>query len=189
MLFADRPRLMNTARKMAVAVGLLLLVALAACYLLFRPDPASLAALGYPGVAIAMFLTSSTIFLPAPGFAAVLWAGAVWNPLWVGIAAGVGAATGELSGYLLGAGGNALFDLKGGKRWAQAHRMFKGYGLWAILVLAIVPNPLFDVVGVVAGSLSYSIRRFWIACAVGKIIKFLAMAYLADSAHGWWIAR
>ncbi len=189
MLFADHARLMSTARKMAIVVGLLLMLVFVGWYLVYRPDPASLAALGYPGVAIAMFLTSSTIFLPAPGFAAVLWAGAVWDPLWVGIVAGLGAATGELSGYFVGAGGNALLDLKESKGWVEAHRLFKRFGLWAILALAIVPNPVFDAVGVVAGSLSYSVGRFWLACLVGKTVKFLAMAYLADSALGWWLAR
>ncbi len=189
MLFADRARLMYAARKMAMVIGLLILLGLVVWYVLFKPDPASLASLGYPGIAIAMFLTSSTVLFPAPGFAAVVWAGAVWDPLWVGIAAGVGAATGELSGYILGAGGNALLDLKESKSWARAHRLFRKYGLLAIVVLAIIPNPFFDAVGLIAGSLAYSIRRFWLACAAGKIIKFVAMAYMAGSAVEWWAGR
>jgi len=189
MLSADRARLLCTARRAAVVVGLILLLAIVVWSVVWGPDPASLAALGYPGIAIAMFICSSTVFLPAPGFVAVLWAGTVWDPLWVGIAAGIGAATGELTGYFLGLGGNILLDFKQSKHWETAHRLFKRYGLWAIIVLAMIPNPIFDAVGVVAGSLSYSIRRFWIACAVGKIGKFLAMAYLADTTVGWLFRR
>ena len=189
MLFTDRARLMSAARRAAIVVGLLLLVGFAVCYFLFRPDPASLAGLGYPGIAIAMFLASSTVFLPAPGFAAVLWAGLVWDPLWVGIAAGLGAATGELSGYVLGLGGSVLLDFKRNRRWDFANRLFRRYGFWAIVLLAAIPNPIFDVVGVVAGSVSYPVRRFWIGCAAGKIAKFIAMAYLADSTVGWLVAK
>lgn len=189
MLSGDRARLMNNARKGAAAVGLLLLIAVLAVLVACRPDPASLAAFGYPGVAIVMFLTCSTIFLPAPGFAAVLAAGTVWNPLLVGISAGLGAATGELSGYLLGASGGTLLDLKESKHWDRASQLFSKYGMWAILVLAIIPNPFFDATGVLAGSLSYSVRRFWLVCLAGKIVKFVAMAYLAGSAATWWTQR
>ncbi len=189
MLSGHRAKLMTNARKGAAAAGLLLLVVLLAILVAFRPDPASLAAFGYPGVAIVMFLTSSTIFLPAPGFAAVLAAGAVWNPLLVGIFAGLGAATGELSGYLLGAGGGTLLDLQESKNWKRASMLFSRYGVWAMLVLAIVPNPFFDAMGILAGSLSYSMRRFWLICLAGKIVKFVAIAYLADSAAVWWAHR
>ncbi len=136
-----------------------------------------------------MFLSSGSILLPAPGFAAVLAAGTLWNPLLVGIAGGLGAATGELSGYLLGVGGGAVLDLKEGKRWQRAHRWLQRYGFWAILVVAMVPNPLFDVLGLVAGSLSYPARRFWLACAVGNCVKYVALAYLAGSATAWWLER
>ncbi|HEX2922482.1 MAG TPA: VTT domain-containing protein, partial [Chloroflexota bacterium] len=169
---------MINARKGAAVVGLLLLAVVLAVLVALRPNPASLAAFGYPGVAIVMFLTSSTIFFPAPGFAAVLAAGTLWNPLLVGISAGLGAATGELSGYLIGAGGGTLLDLQESKNWKKASALFSRYGLWAILVLAIIPNPFFDAMGILAGSLSYSVRRFWVVCLAGKIIKFVAMAYL-----------
>lgn len=189
MLSGDRARLMTNARKGAAAVGLLLLVAAIGLLVALRPNPATLAAFGYPGVAIVMFLTSSTIFLPAPGFAAVLAAGTMWNPLLVGISAGIGAATGELSGYILGASGGTLLDLQESKNWKRASLLFSSYGLWAILVLAIIPNPFFDAMGILAGTLSFSVRRFWVVCLIGKIIKFVAMAFLADSAAIWWAHR
>ena len=188
MDYADRSRLLVKLRSAAIVVGLLLLVALLICIVQRGPDPASLAALGYPGIAILMFLSSSTILFPAPGFAAVLAAGAVWNPLLVGLAAGVGAATGELSGYLLGVGGGVVLDLKEGKKWRRAHHWLERYGIWALLVLAAVPNPLFDVAGIVAGSLSFPVWRFWIACALGNSLKYAVLAHLASRATAWWLA-
>jgi uncharacterized membrane protein YdjX (TVP38/TMEM64 family) len=181
----DSGRLASTRRLVALA-GILVLAGLVFFVIQREGDFASLAGLGYPGVAILMFFSSSTILFPAPGFAAVLAAGLVWNPLLVGLAAGVGSSTGELSGYLLGAGGSAVLDLKEAKRWARARGWLEKHGLLAIMALAAVPNPLFDVMGLVAGSLSYPVRNFWLACLLGNSIKYTAMAYLAYSMTGWW---
>lgn len=178
--------LLRKGRKV-LAVAVLLLIVAAIFYVFAHgADLVALAGFGYPGVAILMFLSSSTIVLPAPGFAAVLLAGTVWNPLLVGIAAGVGAATGELSGYILGAGGTAVLDLKEGKNWRRVHQWLEKHGFAAILVLALIPNPLFDVLGMVAGSASYPVRKFWITCAAGNAVKYSAMAYLSSAAAGWW---
>ncbi|HZK66943.1 MAG TPA: hypothetical protein VFD42_05300, partial [Chloroflexota bacterium] len=126
-MVSDRDRLLVNLRWGALVIGAVLIVGLAVAFIRGGMDPAELAALGYPGVTLLMFISSGSIFLPAPGFAAVLAAGTVWNPLLVGICAGVGAATGELSGYLLGVGGGAVLDLKEGKRcshrWALLQRL------------------------------------------------------------------
>jgi len=178
-----------TMRKLAAGVGLLLLLSVAALIALHGRDIASLAAFGYPGVAILMFLSSSTVIFPAPGFAGVLAAGMIWNPVLVGVFAGVGSATGELSGYLLGMGGGAVLDLKESGRWRQLHRWVERNAFLAILALATVPNPLFDIMGLLAGSLSYPVRRFWVACAIGNSLKYVGLALLADSTAAWWLSR
>lgn len=188
-MVSDRDRLLVNLRWGALVIGAVLIVGLAITFIRGGMDPAELAALGYPGVTLLMFISSGSIFLPAPGFAAVLAAGTVWNPLLVGICAGVGAATGELSGYLLGVGGGAVLDLKEGKGWSRAHRWLRRYGFWAILVVASIPNPVFDVLGVVAGSLGYPAKRFWVACLIGNTVKYVALAYLSSSVVGWWLLR
>ena len=189
MLLGDRARLLVTVRKAGIVLGLLIVLGLVICIVQRGSDLVALAALGYPGVTILMFLSASTVLFPAPGFAAVLAAGVLWNPLLVGIAAGVGAGSGEISGYLLGAGGSVVLDLKDGKRWRRAHRWLERHGFLAILVLAAIPNPVFDVLGLVAGSLSYPLRSFWLAAILGNTIKYVALAYLSSSAAAWWLSR
>ncbi len=182
----DQLALLAKGRKILAVAGVLLIVGAILFVFLHGADLAALAGFGYPGVAILMFLSSSTIVLPAPGFAAVLLAGAVWNPILVGIAAGLGAATGELTGYALGAGGTVVLDLKEGKNWRRVHGWLEKHGLVAILVLALIPNPLFDVLGMVAGAAAFPLRRFWVTCAAGNSIKYSAIAYLSSAAAGWW---
>jgi uncharacterized membrane protein YdjX (TVP38/TMEM64 family) len=188
-LNADRTKRLAKARKAIIAAGILLLAGAVIYIVLARPDLSSLAAFGYPGVSIIMFLSSSTVLFPAPGFAAVLAGGSLWNPLLVGLAAGIGAATGELTGYLLGRGSGEVFDLEQGENWRRAHRWLKKHGVWAILALAAIPNPVFDAVGLVAGSLSFPVKRFWIACLVGNSFKYTLIATLAGSAVGWWVSH
>ncbi len=177
---------LNRSRKFVALGGVLVLVCLVYLVLQHGADLASLAGLGYPGVAILMFLSSTTIVFPAPGFAAVLAAGTIWNPLLVGLAAGIGAATGELSGYLVGAGSSTVLDLRTGVNWQRVHRWLEKRGFLAILILALIPNPLFDILGMVAGSLAYPVRKFWITCAIGNCLKYGAMALISSSAAGWW---
>jgi len=46
-----------------------------------------------------------------------------------------------------------------------------------IVILALIPNPFFDMAGIAAGTLKIPIWRFYIFCALGSILKMLAFAY------------
>ncbi len=134
----------------------------------------------YPILFVAQALVSATIFLPAPGVAVAAAAGTFLDPLWVGIMAGLGSATGELSGYLLGYYGRRAVPTDTSRLWRLAERGFRRWGFIALIVLALIPNPFFDALGVLAGGLRYPIGRFWLSTAAGKILKFCGVSYL-----GW----
>ena len=55
-------------------------------------------------------LANGTVILPAPGVIFVFAMGAIFNPFWVAVAAGAGAALGELTGYLVGFSGQAVVE-------------------------------------------------------------------------------
>ncbi|MGE5249836.1 MAG: VTT domain-containing protein, partial [Bacteroidota bacterium] len=107
------------------------------------------AAFGYPGIFLIALLANATVFLPAPGVAIVFAMGHVFNPLAVGVAAGTGGAVGELSGYLAGFSGQAVVERA--DVYARIQPWIRKYGGWAILLLAAVPNPFFDLAGIAAG--------------------------------------
>ena len=136
--------------------------------------------LAYPILFVVQALVSATIFLPAPGVAVAAAAGTVLDPLWAGIVAGLGSATGELIGYLLGYYGRRAVPTDTSRLWRLAERGFRRWGFIALIVLASIPNPVFDALGILAGSLRYPLGRFWLATAAGKILKFLMISYL-----GW----
>ncbi|HYU20205.1 MAG TPA: VTT domain-containing protein [Chloroflexota bacterium] len=143
---------------------------------------ASYAVLGYPILFLVQMVASATLFLPAPGAAVAMVAGTVWNPLWVGIVAGLGSATGELTGYGLGYFGRRAVPVDTSRSRRLAERGFRRWGFLALFALALVPNPLFDALGILAGCLRYPLIRYWLATAAGKILKFGMLAYVADVA-------
>ena len=51
------------------------------------------------------------------------------------------------------------------------------YGNLTVLLLAVIPNPLFDLAGMTAGVLKMPILRFLFWCALGKILKMIFFAY------------
>jgi len=53
----------------------------------------------------------------------------------------------------------------------------KRYGDVVILVLAFVPNPVFDIAGMVAGALRMPLWRYFIFSWIGKVGKMLLFAY------------
>ena len=50
-------------------------------------------------------------------------------------------------------------------------------GTIVMFVVSIIPNPLFDLVGVTAGSVRFPLPRFLAAVWAGKTIKNLIVAY------------
>jgi len=92
------------------------------------------------------------------------------------LAAGAGAAIGELSGYLAGVSGQIF--LQNTEREQKVQAWMQKNGAWTILVLAFIPNPLFDIAGIVAGSMNVPLWKFLLLCSIGKIGKMLAFSYL-----------
>ncbi|MCJ7696385.1 MAG: VTT domain-containing protein [Anaerolineaceae bacterium] len=131
---------------------------------------------GYPGIFLFSLLANATILIPIPGVIFTSAMGAVFNPMWVAVAAGAGAALGELSGYLAGFSGQAVVG--NSDRYKKMMSWMKKYGDITILVLAFIPNPLFDMAGLIAGVLKMPVWKFLIYCLIGKILKMMLFAFL-----------
>jgi membrane protein YqaA with SNARE-associated domain len=142
---------------------------------LLRDSVQQLKGLGYLGIFLLSILANATIILPAPGFMLVFSWGAVFNPAMVALAAGAGAALGELSGYLAGFSGQKVAERT--EIAVRLEEWMRKYGGWIILLLAFVPNPFFDIGGMIAGMLKMPLRRFLFFCFLGKTLKMLAIAY------------
>ena len=150
-------------------------IALSIFIFTIRDQAEQLAIYGYPGIFVLSFLAYATVLLPAPGVALVFTLGSVFNPIGVAIAAGTGAAFGELTGYLAGFSGQAVVERV--EIYERLTSWMKRNGSLTILVLAAIPNPFFDLAGVAAGSLKMHVVRFLFWCWIGETIKMAIFAF------------
>jgi membrane protein YqaA with SNARE-associated domain len=147
-----------------------------------------LAGWGYFGAFIISLIGSATIILPLPAFAFIFLFAGELNPILLAFVSAIGAAIGELTGYALGYGGSKIAQKKN-NRWKKdldrTEQAFKKYGgFWIIILFAATPLPD-DIVGIVAGALKYSTRKFLIATFIGKLIISLIAAYAGMYSMHW----
>lgn len=131
---------------------------------------------GYAGIFLISLVSSATVILPAPGLALVFALGAALNPVLLGVIAGVGSGLGELSGYVAGATGGQLIRSQG--VGSRLHDLTSRYTAPVLFVLAILPLPIFDFAGILAGALRMPVLQFLGVVISGKIIKHILIAFV-----------
>jgi membrane protein YqaA with SNARE-associated domain len=141
----------------------------------FRDRFVRLAAVGYPGIFLVSLLGNATIILPAPSLALVFAMGSALPPALVGLAAGIGEALGELTGYAAGVSGRGVIEDQ--KMYDRLKTWMQRRGGITVLILSTVPNPFFDLAGIAAGTLRYPLWRFLLFCWLGKTIKTTLVAW------------
>ena len=164
-------------RRIQVAV-LLLAVAVIAAVWYFRGYFSSIEAVGYPAVFLLSLLGSVSMVMPVPGLLSVCSTSVVLDPLLVGVVAGVGETIGEASGYALGFGGGSVVEKH--RAYPKVKRWMEERGALVIFAVSVVPNPVFDVVGVAAGAVRYPPVRFFGIVLLGKVLKGVMVAYTCD---------
>ena len=160
-------------RIVQVLTVLAILAALGAT-IYFRDRLQELKQYGYAAVFLVGLVSNATVVLPVPGLAVSSVMGSVFNPWIVGLVGGLGQALGELTGYMAGYSGQTLVD--GNPTYNRLTRWMQRYGTWTIFVLALIPNPVFDLGGMAAGTLRFPVPKFLVACTAGKVIKNMIFA-------------
>jgi len=161
--------------KIARILALVFVIGLTVILYINRDRVRELEAFGYPGIFLVSPLANATLILPVPGVLFTSAMGAVFNPFWVAVAAGSGAALGELSGYLAGFSGQGIVERT---KWSdRVEGWMRKYGPITIIVLSFVPNPVFDIAGVTAGVLKMPLFQFILFCWIGKVLKMMLFAY------------
>lgn len=163
-------------------LALVFVIGISIFVFMIRDKAEQLQGYGYLGVFLVAFLAYATVLLPAPGLAVVFTWGSIFNPAGIALAAGAGAALGEISGYLAGFSGQAVIEK------AAIYQRLTGFmqknGALTVLLLSAVPNPFFDLAGATAGALKMPLPKFLLWCWIGETIKMLVFAYAGASAIG-----
>jgi membrane protein YqaA with SNARE-associated domain len=196
----------NRRAQLAVALGIIFVVLIPSLILLFLPiwvdlDENRFKGLGYAGIFIANLVSTITVVIPVPGLSAagqalIVSGGKNLSPIPVGIVGGAGMALGEVTAYIAGAVGRELVEGRqvGGPSWFRRSVestvraigwLMRHYGMLTLFVLSVIPNPLFEVAGLTAGSVRMKFWRFMLPVAVGKILRGLILAFLGAYSLGF----
>ena len=157
--------------------------------------------LGYAGIFLANLASTATVFIPVPGLTAagqalIISGGDNLNPILAGVLGGTGMALGEITAYAAGAVGREMAEGRrlGGPRWFQraVERVIRWigwlmahYGMLTLFVLSAIPNPVFEIAGLTAGSVRMKFWRFMTSVTAGKITRGLILAFLGAYSLGF----
>lgn len=180
----DTPGQIDRSRLWLGAVSVLLITAVA-FWLAFNSDWLTAQGhWGYVGAFIISMVASATVLLPAPGMAIVVSMGTALHPVLLALAAGLGSATGEFTGYMAGATGQALIPPRHRYRYEQFRELTERHGALLLFFFSAIPFPLFDLAGMVAGALKMNPFSFFTAVTAGKTIKYTVLIVLgANTIH------
>lgn len=143
----------------------------------FKDQLSQFRALGLFGIFLANLLGSAIPFVPIPGITTVIAGGILYSPVLVALLATVGAIIGDVFCYFIGLSGERLFIKEEHGYYKHLVLHMKKYGWLVIFIFAFVPNPVFDVVGVVAGLLNYSVKKFLLWLFIGRLGRNLLLAF------------
>jgi len=176
-------------------LGLLLIIGIVVgVFFFYRSYPERVEALegyGYLGVFFISVLLNATIVLPAGNFLVLATMAAVLPPvplmgfmlpsaILVGLAGGIGAAIGELTGYAAGYSGQAIVSRQ--RVYTRLKGWVERWGMLTIFILSVVPL-VFDLAGIAAGVIRFPLWKFFLACWLGRTILYLVIAW--GGALGW----
>ena len=188
----------HTTIRLVVAGTALIGALLPGVILLINPDLTDgLEGFGYAGVFLTNLASTATFYFPVPGLTAAAQALIATEgskdrfPWLVGIFGGAGMALGEVTAYYAGYLGAEMVrgrDLPGPKRFHKTINriterigwLMHHYGMATLFTLSAVPNPLFEVAGLTAGSVRMQFRRFIVSVTAGKIVRGILIAYYGD---------
>ncbi len=133
---------------------------------------------GYSGIFLISLIGASSIFFPVPYTVVIFTLGGleIFDPAWIAIAAGIGSAVGEFSGYLLGFGGRRVISEEYKRKMEFLMKIFDRFGPIVIFLFALTPLPD-DLLFIPLGVIRYSIIRALIPALIGKICMNFIVAY------------
>lgn len=149
-----------------------------------------LASFGYKGIFV-LSLINSVSPIPGPSQIATFLVASKLNPFLVGIAGGVGGTIGELTSYFFGylfresLSDNSQRKFERFRKWRFV-RASGEHSFVTLFVLACIPNPFFDSMATLAGTLRISFAKYFVPVLLGRTLRHVLIAcagYYAATAN------
>lgn len=131
---------------------------------------------GYFGIFLISLIGALSIFFPLPYTVVIFTLGGVFDPFLIAVAAGLGSAVGEFSGYLLGYYGRRAISAERQRKMEFMVRVFDRFGPIAIFLFALTPLPD-DLLFIPLGIMHYSFVRAFVPAVIGKVCMNFIVAY------------
>ena len=168
-------------KKIIPLLTLLLVIAITVVLFYFYKQYPSrieeLKAYGYLGAFVISVTLNATIILPAGNILILSALGATLpSATVVGLVGGVGAAIGEITGYMAGYSGRGLVERS--RMYSRVEGWVRRWGAITIFVLSLVPF-IFDLAGIAAGALRFPFWKFFLLCWLGRTILYVVFVVLA----------
>ena len=124
-----------------------------------------------PGAVLPILSTIGVVLYPVTGPS---------GPIIVGLVGGIGAAIGEMTGYMVGYSGRGIVERA--NLYKRLVEWLRRWGTLAIFILSLVPF-FFDLAGIAAGVLRFPLWKFILACWLGRTILYVGIVLAAG--WGW----
>lgn len=167
---------------------LLLVIAVTVGIFLYRDRIVELKEYAYLGAFLISLIGNATVILPVPvpliltSLGALLYEDTgLTGAVMVGLAGGVGAGIGELTGYMVGYSGRGIAQKS--KLYTRLVDWVGRWGAMAIFIFTLVPFFPFDLAGIAAGVLRLSLWKFILVCWLGRTLLYLG--FTLAGALGW----
>ena len=168
----------NKVRKILEILFVIIIVALSVVIFLMRDKIGQVSDISYLGLFLLCFVANSTVLLPAPSLMIAASCALIMNPFLVALSAALGSTLGEFVGYAFGTITKDLspkFQKFLDKLASKVHNQTV-----LVFILALLPLPFFDIVGIYSGGTKMNLIRFSAACFIGKFIKLLVYTRMYD---------
>lgn len=134
--------------------------------------------LGLAGIFLVNLIGSASFSFATPGFLTVIAGGSIYPIFLVALFSSLGAALGDLVSFAMGFSGRKLINHKLEKKawFIVLEKVFKKHSIWVLFLFSIIPNPAFDVIGIIAGIFAYSPLRYFLIVFAGRFLRFLLLA-------------
>ena len=169
-------------KKLSGILFLITVIAFSAYIFLKREEISQVSELSYLGIIAVCFLANATVFLPSPSLMVVASCALILNPFLVAFCGAFGSALGELVGYAAGNVGGEISPKF--RALAESLTQKIRHDWLLVFLLALLPLPLFDVVGVYSGGKRMNLWLFLFVCLLGKFLKTLLYTRAYD-VIGW----
>jgi len=125
----------------------------------------------FPGAVLVMLSNLGILLYSSTG---------LYGPIVVGLVGGIGAAIGEITGYVAGYSGREIVERR--KMYGRVEGWLRKWGAPAIFLFSLIPF-VFDLIGIAAGILRFPFWKFLLLCGLGRTILYTVFVTLA--ALGW----